>query len=266
MAAETIGKVFDPFFTTKEVGKGTGLGLSMVYGFVKQSGGDVEIRSTPGVGTSIMLSFPRLVSGSSDAQISSASQTSPDTGLETILVVEDDDDVRAHTVDLLRELGYRVLEAYDGESALRLLARPDQDVQLILTDVVMPSMSGWELADAARGIFPGMRILFTSGYPRDAILKNGKLEAGCRPVAEAVQLCRAFQADPHATRRVAQPSGGFSTTEKVAIVRGGQSREDLSAYRGDHARHPGLCAEQCEWRCSRHGVTSGAARPPGHAV
>ena len=95
-----------------------------------------------------------------------------------ILVVEDDDDVRAHTVDLLRELGYRVLEAYDGDSALRLLARTDQTVHLLLTDVVMPTMSGWELAEAARAQLPDLKILFTSGYPRDAILKNGQLESG----------------------------------------------------------------------------------------
>jgi PAS domain S-box-containing protein len=178
MAAETIGKVFDPFFTTKEVGKGTGLGLSMVYGFVTQSGGHVDIESVLGEGTSIVLHFPRLLSDRTEAAAPSSLHAVPGQGMETILVVEDDDDVRAHTVDLLRELGYRVLEAYDGDSALRLLARPDQGVQLLLTDVVMPVMSGWELAEAARRQIPGLKVLFTSGYPRDAILKNGHLEPG----------------------------------------------------------------------------------------
>jgi PAS domain S-box-containing protein len=178
MPAETVSKVFDPFFTTKEVGKGTGLGLSMVYGFITQSGGHVDIDSTLGQGTRISLALPRLLANHSEAATPSSSQTAAGQGMETILVVEDDDDVRAHTVDLLRELGYRVLEAYDGDSALRLLGRPDQDVQLLMTDVVMPAMSGWELAEAARSQFPTLKILFTSGYPRDAILKNGQLERG----------------------------------------------------------------------------------------
>jgi PAS domain S-box-containing protein len=178
MSPETISKVFDPFFTTKEVGKGTGLGLSMVYGFVTQSGGHVDIESTPGEGTRIALLFPRLLSDEPHISSTPSTNHQPGQGAETILVVEDDDDVRAHTVDLLRELGYRVLEAYDGDSALRLLSRPDQDIELLLTDVVMPSMSGWELAEAARDQLPGLKVLFTSGYPRDAILKNGRLEKG----------------------------------------------------------------------------------------
>ncbi|MBA2935173.1 PAS domain-containing protein [Sphingomonas sp. CGMCC 1.13654] len=178
MSPETISKVFDPFFTTKEVGKGTGLGLSMVYGFVTQSGGHVDIQSTLGKGTRIALHFPRLLSNEEPVLAAPATNSDMGHGAETILVVEDDDDVRAHTVDLLRELGYRVLEAHDGDTALRLLARPDQDVQLLLTDVVMPAMSGWELAKAARSEQPQLKVLFTSGYPRDAILKNGQLEPG----------------------------------------------------------------------------------------
>jgi len=178
MSPETLSKVFDPFFTTKEVGKGTGLGLSMVYGFVTQSGGHVDIQSTLGEGTRIALHFPRMRSDQPHSSATHAAGGELGHGAETILVVEDDDDVRAHTVDLLRELGYRVLEAHDGDTALRLLGRPDQDVQLLLTDVVMPAMSGWELAEAARIELPQLKVLFTSGYPRDAILKNGQLEPG----------------------------------------------------------------------------------------
>ena len=178
MSPETISKVFDPFFTTKEVGKGTGLGLSMVYGFVTQSGGHVDIQSTLGQGTRIALHFPRMRSDQPHSSAAHVVGGELGHGAETILVVEDDDDVRAHTVDLLRELGYRVLEAHDGDTALRLLGRPDQDVQLLLTDVVMPAMSGWELAEAARSELPHLKVLFTSGYPRDAILKNGQLEPG----------------------------------------------------------------------------------------
>jgi CheY-like chemotaxis protein len=178
MPPETISKVFDPFFTTKEVGRGTGLGLSMVYGFVTQSGGHVDIQSTVGEGTRIALHFPRFLSNQPHASSMPSASGDLGHGAETILVVEDDDDVRAHTVDLLRELGYRVLEAHDGETALRLLGRPDQDIQLLLTDVVMPAMSGWELAEAARRELPQLKVLFTSGYPRDAIVKNGQLDPG----------------------------------------------------------------------------------------
>jgi signal transduction histidine kinase/ActR/RegA family two-component response regulator len=177
MSEETIGRVFDPFFTTKEVGKGTGLGLSMVYGFVTQSGGQIAIHSTEGQGTTITLYLPRVVEAAPDQRTAAIAQESMAGRGETILVVEDDDDVRAHTVELVRELGYRVIEAHDGPSALRLLERPDQSVQLLLTDVVMPAMSGSELADRAHGLLPEMRVLFISGYPRDAIAKDGRLRS-----------------------------------------------------------------------------------------
>jgi len=161
--------VFEPFFTTKEVGRGTGLGLSMVYGFVKQSGGHVLVDSAPGAGTSITLLFPR-----SAAELPQAGQTEH-RGLggyemqeeATVLVAEDNDDVRAYTVDTLRQLGYRVLEAHDGASAMRLLERTDVDVDLLFSDIVMPGMSGWELAKRALAHKPALRVLFTSGYPRD---------------------------------------------------------------------------------------------------
>lgn len=169
MSAETLTRVFEPFFTTKEVGRGTGLGLSMVYGFVKQSGGHVLVDSAPGAGTSITLLFPR-----STAELPQAGQTEH-RGLggyemqeeATVLVAEDNDDVRAYTVDTLRQLGYRVLEAHDGASAMRLLERTDVDVDLLFSDIVMPGMSGWELAKRALAHKPALRVLFTSGYPRD---------------------------------------------------------------------------------------------------
>ena len=169
MSAETLTRVFEPFFTTKEVGRGTGLGLSMVYGFVKQSGGHVLVDSTPGSGTSITLLFPR-----SDAELPQSGQTEQ-RGLggyemqdeATVLVAEDNDDVRAYTVDTLRQLGYRVLEAHDGPSAMRLLERTDVSVDLLFSDIVMPGMSGWELAKRALSHKPALRVLFTSGYPRD---------------------------------------------------------------------------------------------------
>ena len=168
MDATTLARVFEPFFTTKQVGRGTGLGLSMVHGFVKQSGGHVLIDSVEGGGTSITMMFPR------SALALPCAASAPQTGLagyspreETILVAEDNDDVRAHTVDALRLLGYRVLEAHDGPSALRLLERPDTRVDLLFSDVVMPGMSGWELVREVRERWPEVAVLFTSGYPRD---------------------------------------------------------------------------------------------------
>jgi len=169
MSAETVARVFEPFFTTKEVGRGTGLGLSMVYGFVKQSGGHVLLDSAPGAGTTITMLFPR----SSAPLPSSRPPEEPRRGLyqvledTTVLVAEDNDDVRAYTVETLRQLGYRVLEAHDGASAMRLLERTDVTVDLLFSDIVMPGMSGWELAKRALQHKPALHVLFTSGYPRD---------------------------------------------------------------------------------------------------
>ncbi|MBK0027073.1 response regulator [Stenotrophomonas sp. S48] len=168
MSAETLAKVFEPFFTTKQVGRGTGLGLSMVHGFVKQSGGHVLVDSVPGGGTSITMMFPRstlpLPSQAAPTQSGWASYEARE---ESILVAEDNDDVRAYTVDALRQLGYRVLEAHDGPSALRLLERPDTQIDLLFSDIVMPGMSGWELGRQVRERWPSVAVLFTSGYPRD---------------------------------------------------------------------------------------------------
>ncbi len=168
MSKETMARVFEPFFTTKEVGRGTGLGLSMVYGFVKQSGGHVLVESAEGTGTLITMLFPR----SALPLPRSAPDTEPAhdryrSNEETVLVAEDNDDVRAYTVEALRQLGYRVLEAHDGASAMRLLERPDVKVDLLFSDIVMPGMTGWELARQAQARLPALRILFTSGYPRD---------------------------------------------------------------------------------------------------
>ncbi|MBP1473137.1 PAS domain-containing protein [Frateuria sp. MAH-13] len=179
MTEETRARVFEPFFTTKEVGRGTGLGLSMVYGFIKQSGGHVQIESEPGKGTCVKLYLPRLArEAAHEAEAPCRGELQGSLREETVLVAEDDDDVRAYTVECLRGLGYRVLEAHDGASALRLLERQEGPVQLLFTDVVMPGMSGRELADRARQMHPGLQILFTSGYTRDAIASGGRLEAG----------------------------------------------------------------------------------------
>jgi PAS domain S-box-containing protein len=186
MSKAVIDRAFEPFYTTKEIGKGTGLGLSMIYGFIKQSGGHIKIYSEEGQGTTVKMYLPRLLRDTGDEEESGSLtrgfEMSP--RQETILVVEDDDDVRAYTVDCLRELGYRVLEAHDGPSALRLLERQESPVDLLFTDVVMPAMTGRELADAARKRQPHLRALYTSGYTRNAIVHAGRLDPGVDMIAK----------------------------------------------------------------------------------
>jgi PAS domain S-box-containing protein len=179
MNEDTLARAFEPFFTTKEVGKGTGLGLSMVYGFVKQSGGHLKIYSEETQGTTVRIYLPRLVGGEAEAEARPAQEIPEGSRDETILVCEDDDDVRAYTVEVLRELGYRVLEAHDGPSALRLLERPEGKVDLLFTDVVLPGgMTGAILAREARALRSDLRILFTTGYARNAIVHHGRLDPG----------------------------------------------------------------------------------------
>jgi PAS domain S-box-containing protein len=176
MSQETLARVFEPFFTTKEVGKGTGLGLSMVYGFVKQSGGHVVAYSEEGQGTTIKLYLPRHLGGHAAVE-PTATQAPAGQGDEVILVVEDNDDVRAFSVMILRELGYTVLEAAEAEAALRILDQAGP-VDLLFTDVVLPGKSGRVLADAAAQKRPGLPVLFTTGYSRNAIVHHGRLDVG----------------------------------------------------------------------------------------
>jgi signal transduction histidine kinase len=178
MPKDIIAKAFEPFFTTKEIGRGTGLGLSQVYGFVKQSGGHVKIYSEPGEGTTVKIYLPRL-RDSGPAEIPPPAQAIPHAAArELILLVEDDEDVRAGGVDMLIELGYRVIEAADGAAALRLL-EAEPNVRLLFTDVGLPGgLNGRQLADEARRRRPDLPILFTTGYTRNAIIHHGRLDAG----------------------------------------------------------------------------------------
>jgi len=179
MTKEVLAKAFDPFFTTKDIGQGTGLGLSQVYGFVKQSGGHVKIYSESGEGTTVRLYLPRLPAGADDvADAAPAQRIRAGLLSEVILVVEDDEDVRVNTVEMLRELGYGVLEAADGRAALRLL-ESNPDVRLLFTDVGLPGgLNGRQLADAALQRHPGLKLLFTTGYARNAIVHHGRLDPG----------------------------------------------------------------------------------------
>ncbi|MGB3166426.1 MAG: response regulator, partial [Alteraurantiacibacter sp.] len=186
MSNETLTRVFEPFFTTKDVGKGTGLGLSMVYGFTKQSGGHVKIYSEEGHGTTVKIYLPRLVNEIADEIGGDVEESIEVSRLqETILVVEDDDDVRSYTVECLRELGYRVLDAHDGRAALRVLdSEEDRSIDLLFTDVVMPGMTGRELADRVRDIQPKIKVLYTSGYTRNAIVHGGRLDEGVEMISK----------------------------------------------------------------------------------
>jgi signal transduction histidine kinase/DNA-binding response OmpR family regulator len=176
MTPDIVEQVFEPFFTTKPEGQGTGLGLSMVYGFVKQSGGHIKIYSEPGEGTTIRLYLPRA-SGAED--VAADSDAGPITGgTETVLVVEDDDEVRTTVVELLTDLGYGVLKARDAQSALAII-ESGSAVDVLFTDVVMPGpVRSPELARQARVRLPKVAVLFTSGYTDDAIVHGGRLDQG----------------------------------------------------------------------------------------
>ncbi|MDN7668254.1 ATP-binding protein [Burkholderia vietnamiensis] len=177
MTPDVLERVFEPFFTTKPDGEGTGLGLSMVFGFVKQSGGHTAIDSAPGQGTTVRLTFPRCHDAFAE-EPACAPRPDPVRGRETILIVEDDADVRLTVVDMLAQLGYKVLSASDGEAALRILDS-GTPIDLLFTDVIMPGhIKGGELARRAAQRTPPLPVLFTSGYTRDEIFHSGRLDPG----------------------------------------------------------------------------------------
>ncbi|HUD87163.1 MAG TPA: ATP-binding protein [Xanthobacteraceae bacterium] len=176
MAGEVISRAFEPFFTTKQPGQGTGLGLSQVYGFVKQSGGHVKIYSETGHGTTVKIYLPRAHGQPGDVQTQNGAAPSA-YGKETILVVEDDDDVRTLICDTLRELDYTVLQASNAEAALRLFDGGGH-VDLLLSDVILPGLNGRELATAALSKRPKLKVLFMTGYSRNAIVHQGRLDEG----------------------------------------------------------------------------------------
>jgi signal transduction histidine kinase len=189
MSREIQEKAFDPFFTTKQPGQGTGLGLSQAYGFVKQSGGHVKIYSEVGEGTTIKIYLPR-------AHVAAGALRDGETplvgslGSETVLVVEDEADVRSYLVETLRDLGYRVHEAPDGNAALALFDSGPFQVDLLLTDIVMPGINGRQLADELQQRQRGLRVLFMTGYSRNAIVHQGRLDPGVsllqKPITQVI--------------------------------------------------------------------------------
>jgi two-component system NtrC family sensor kinase len=200
MSREVRERAFEPFFTTKPTGMGTGLGLSMVYGFLKQSNGHIKIYSEPGEGTTIKLYFPRIGEqrGLPDWTDERTARPAPSArGSETILLVEDDEEVRKFAAEVLREQGYTVHAAADGASALRML-ESESDISLLFTDVVLPGgMNGRQLADEARRRKPELKVLYATGYTRNAIIHQGRLDA------EVELLTKPFAADALA-RKVRQ--------------------------------------------------------------
>ena len=179
MPADIVAKAFDPFFTTKATGKGTGLGLSQVHGFVKQSGGHIKINSEPGAGTTVKIYLPRSLAPEEKPLAAAGERTTRPEGAasEVILLVEDEERVRTLTAAALSELGYSVLGADSAEAALQLLDKHDE-VALLFTDIVMPDVNGRRLAELAEEKRPGIRVLFTTGFTRNAVVHNGILDAG----------------------------------------------------------------------------------------
>jgi two-component system, cell cycle sensor histidine kinase and response regulator CckA len=182
MAEATRARVFEPFFTTKPLGQGTGLGLSTVYGIVKQSGGTIWVYSEPGNGTTFKIYLPRVEEAPSAGPVAEAPAAVG--GIETILLIEDEDQVRQVATDILTPLGYRVLAAHGPEHAERLCATHPDPIELLLTDVVMPEVDGPQLARRISRLRPGIRVLFMSGYTDDAIVHRGLLDSGTAFVAK----------------------------------------------------------------------------------
>lgn len=188
MTRETLSRAFEPFYTTKEPGQGTGLGLSQVYGFVKQSGGHVKIYSELGHGTTIKIYLPRY-NGNAVAETQPDEAVAEGDTTEIILVVEDDVDLRTYIIDVLRDLSYHVLSASSAQAALTILLQDQPKIDLLLTDVVMPGINGRELGRRAAQMRPGVKILYMTGYSRNAVVHQGRPDDGVdlleKPVSQA---------------------------------------------------------------------------------
>jgi CheY-like chemotaxis protein len=178
MTDKVKARLFEPFFSTKPLGEGTGLGLATCHGIVTQNGGHIWVDSEPGLGTTFRIYLPRAGQAAEPPSEREESDLAP-TGTETLLLVEDEESARALIARGLRGLGYTVLEAANGAEALRVAPEPsDEKIDLLVTDVVMPRMSGKELADRLTARHPETRVLFISGYPDDVIARRGVLDAG----------------------------------------------------------------------------------------
>jgi CheY-like chemotaxis protein len=195
MPPDVIARAFDPFFTTKPIGKGTGLGLSMIYGFAKQSEGQVRIYSEMGQGTTVKIYLPRYRGKAAEEEIEEDRRVMPGTDAgETVLVVDDEPSVRMLIGDTLAELGYKGIEAADAAAGLKIL-QSDTKIDLLITDVGLPGgMNGKQMADAARVRRPDLKVLFITGYAENAAISNGGLDAGMQVMSKP------FAMDTLATR------------------------------------------------------------------
>jgi CheY-like chemotaxis protein len=187
MPADVVAKAFDPFFTTKPIGQGTGLGLSTVYGFLRQIGGHAEIDSEPRRGTTIKMYLPRYVGGAIPDEMAPGPQLHPDGRGETVLVVEDEESVRILIVEVLGELGYQVLQAGDGEQALAHVKAPGP-IDMMISDVGLPGLNGRQVAEIARTIRPGLRVLFVTGYAAKATVRSNFLEPGMELISKPFNM------------------------------------------------------------------------------
>jgi PAS domain S-box-containing protein len=183
MDEKTRARIYEPFFTTKEMGKGTGLGLATVYGIVKQSGGAIQVHSNPGKGTTFTVLFPRA-QAATEAAVPAAVYARQATATETILLVEDEEAVCALSKHILGKAGYTVLAASNGIEALRICEQHEGPIHLVLTDVIMPTMSGKDLADRLVAKYPHLRVLYMSGYTDEAIFHRGVLKSGTQFIAK----------------------------------------------------------------------------------
>ncbi len=241
MPREVLARVFEPFFTTKEPGKGTGLGLAMVFGFAKQSGGHVNIYSEPGKGTTVRLTCRAPSASSCRRHRAAAVPVELPRGSATILVVEDDDDVREVAVAMLRDLGYRVLAAADGAEALRVFGENDAKVDLLLVDVVLPGgMKGDEVARRLGEARPGVRVLFMSGYTENPIVHHDRLDDSAAAHRQAVPAAAArAQGGRDARRRACRRR--ISRSPRTQRIE--HRRHEVRQHAGRSAPSRASCAE-----------------------
>ncbi len=220
MDKETQSHLFEPFFTTKETGKGTGLGLSTVYGIVKQSGGNIWPYSEPGLGTTFKIYLPRVEKGAKVYKPKlKAKEAGAQGGTETILLVEDEEAVRSMVSKVLQNRGYTVLEARHGNEAVEVSERYEGSINLMVTDVVMPQMSGRELAERLGTLRPNMHVLYMSGYPDNTIVQHGVLEPGTSFLQKPFTIS-ALEAKVREILDGARKGGGeIQTFEQISLFR-----------------------------------------------
>jgi PAS domain S-box-containing protein len=228
MDADTQARIFEPFFTTKERGQGTGLGLATVYGIVRQAGGAVRVRSTPGEGSAFTLYLPRTAAAREARRVEESPVPAARGGGETILLVEDEDTVRAIARETLARWGYRVLLAADGAAALTLARQHPDPIDLLLTDVVMPGLHGRELAEALQRDRPTLRVLFMSGYTDDEVLHRGVstealafIAKPFTPAALAARVRAVLDADPSAMGSGGEAARGEAARDAALMANAG---------------------------------------------